>query len=776
MSSAAIASTRFAPVRTLLQANVAALSAIAGAIFAFAEGAPLAALTIPIALCGFLWTDYRQSFALNAWMANGLGFLAFAAAGSEFFGGSIEGRLLAFGHLLLYLTWILLLQKKGTPQFWWLCALSVLQVATSSVLTSDIWFGLSLMAYVLFALWTMSVFTLDRAVQRSTQIEPSSVTDRSSIAAHSSVSRNASRRDRSAGWITPRLVAGVLINGVLSILVGLTFFVFTPRVWLGGPAFLTPSTDAAVRSVTGYTEQVSVGDMGEILENHDLVFEVKFSSTEAGAGLDVNEYAARLGDDAPLFRGAVLGDYDNGRWSAIESGLKRSARRGLLRRGQRLVEQHYRLSSPAIDALFTCGSTITCLPDDRLSPFDVDHEPLGNTFRRTSGADRPSNRMEPFEYTAYALAGERRRLWEIDPQVEQQYLRMMSRLPEETRSIRDLAHSVLESSRVQDASQTEIAKQFVTLLRDSGEYKYSLDLSIDDPTIDPVADFLLNRRRGHCEYFASALVLMLRSAGIPARYVTGFKGGDVDKFTGLTQIRQLHAHAWAEAYVDGEWKVLDPTPAARDRAVNEISEASHFWTDVASRAQQMWSRGMMMSGDEQRQLFLNPLEDSTSGFFETLKTLVTTWTLPGAATTGAASTSSVIGRVVTGFAALALVAACLMWMLKRGRGTFGRRRGAAPSRSERAVPTVAFYERFRSILARSGHERGDAQTPLEFAGTVDRHLVTRGLSNGVSHLPAALTSAFYHVRYGSHVLPPGQIEELNTSLNKLERSLSNGET
>ena len=62
-------------------------------------------------------------------------------------------------------------------------------------------------------------------------------------------------------------------------------------------------------------------------------------------------------------------------------------------------------------------------------------------------------------------------------------------------------------------------------------------------------DFLVNRKKGHCEYFASALALLLRSIDIPARIVNGFKGGDWNELTQSMNVRQKHAHSWVEAYV-----------------------------------------------------------------------------------------------------------------------------------------------------------------------------------------------------------------------------------
>src|SRR5258708_33494589 len=97
-------------------------------------------------------------------------------------------------------------------------------------------------------------------------------------------------------------------------------------------------------------------------------------------------------------------------------------------------------------------------------------------------------------------------------------------------------------------------------------------MEVIDPSIDPVEDFLVSRKEGHCAYFASALALMLRSIGIPARMVNGFKGGDWNDLSNVLTVRQKHAHSWVEALV-GEvgsgdasrrtpvWVTLDPTPA-----------------------------------------------------------------------------------------------------------------------------------------------------------------------------------------------------------------------
>lgn len=78
---------------------------------------------------------------------------------------------------------------------------------------------------------------------------------------------------------------------------------------------------------------------------------------------------------------------------------------------------------------------------------------------------------------------------------------------------------------------------------------------------EPVDEFLFDTRRGFCEHYASAFVVLLRAAGIPARVVTGYQGGEINPRGGYMIVRQSDAHAWAEAVVDGQWMRFDPTAA-----------------------------------------------------------------------------------------------------------------------------------------------------------------------------------------------------------------------
>ena len=122
-------------------------------------------------------------------------------------------------------------------------------------------------------------------------------------------------------------------------------------------------------------------------------------------------------------------------------------------------------------------------------------------------------------------------------------------------SIRELAAAVMG-----EGSDAERARRAADHLRN--EYSYTLDL-MGVPSDDPLGDFLFRERAGHCELFASSLVLMLRSQGIPARLVTGYLGTEYNPLEGYHIVRNSNAHAWVEAFTsEGGWRILDPTPAA----------------------------------------------------------------------------------------------------------------------------------------------------------------------------------------------------------------------
>jgi hypothetical protein len=105
-------------------------------------------------------------------------------------------------------------------------------------------------------------------------------------------------------------------------------------------------------------------------------------------------------------------------------------------------------------------------------------------------------------------------------------------------------------------------------------FQYSLELTGERNKKAPLSHFLMQSRSGHCEYFASATVLLLRAAGIPARYARGYSVHEFSKLEKQYIVRDRHAHAWTLVYLDGVWKNFDTTPGS--------------WVDIENAAAPKW--------------------------------------------------------------------------------------------------------------------------------------------------------------------------------------------
>ncbi|NOQ36612.1 MAG: hypothetical protein GQ569_12075, partial [Methylococcaceae bacterium] len=116
-----------------------------------------------------------------------------------------------------------------------------------------------------------------------------------------------------------------------------------------------------------------------------------------------------------------------------------------------------------------------------------------------------------------------------------------------------------EKLQLQGLAPQAIANKIVHHFRKN--FYYSLYLGDETDADLALKDFILNRKAGHCEYFAVATVLLLRQAGIPARLANGYAVDEYDKEQDLYIVRRRHAHAWAIAYINGVWQAVDSTPS-----------------------------------------------------------------------------------------------------------------------------------------------------------------------------------------------------------------------
>lgn len=131
-------------------------------------------------------------------------------------------------------------------------------------------------------------------------------------------------------------------------------------------------------------------------------------------------------------------------------------------------------------------------------------------------------------------------------------------------------------------------------------FGYSLTLTRADGRARGLGDFLLTDRRGHCEYFATATVLLLRHAGVPARYATGYALQEYSALERQYVVRARHAHAWALAWIDGRWQELDTTPARWAEEESDSASPLQLLYDLASLLNYLVARWRSAPGNPER--------------------------------------------------------------------------------------------------------------------------------------------------------------------------------
>ena len=763
--------------------------------------------TIPLAIISLFLTERRRVLLLPDRLANMFGLLALVATAVEFMGENLEARLLAGAHLLVYLTWITIFQDKKPRQYWWLCALGVMQVAVASILTKQGTFGVLLMFYVIGSIWTLSVFSLHRAQQRydnarryavqtMESIEGQSTTDQSptstALEPQQSLAIGAVQQDLNGRWINFRFAGGVVSMSVIAICIGMVFFALIPRIWIGRFSLFAADRDRAIGPMTGFTEEVELGEMGEILESNERVLQVRCYDNRTGIEIDIVKYAQQRGFEEPIFRGKTMGIYENGRWNSVDPEPDDFLPdHSVLREPKKQIRQVYTLEPIGTSLIFAMHPVSTIRLQSRETHADF------HTVTSTLWRSETSPANETLKYDVYSdlptdapTDGEGRKLARIpfatirnDSRFNRKYLE----IPDGLERIREIAADTVGMDQVtRDLNDQEranllsdnprlawqVAQHLAAYLRDSGDFDYTLDAKVVDKTVDPIVDFLVNRRAGHCEYFASALALMLRAAGIPSRLVSGFKGGTINQYTKAYVVQQRHAHAWVEAYISNRWILLDPTPAAREESVQSMAAQSSSWRDVRDMISGMWSQNVVdMSLEQQRAVFYAPLQEAFKKLADSISSQGSNiFVRVGRDITSPEAWTSWRGPAMALFLLVALI--CSVWTILHITAAIKKLSKSRKQQVRAVAIRVEFFEKFLALLARHGFVRDACQTPREFCSDVQQSLNTQLAAAELKSFPSELVEQFYSVRFGQRQLATAELKVLEDQLRTLESALA----
>jgi hypothetical protein len=306
-------------------------------------------------------------------------------------------------------------------------------------------------------------------------------------------------------------------------------------------------------------------------------------------------------------------------------------------------------------------------------------------------------------------------------------------LPRTDPRIRELAENIVRGE-ASPAGQADVLENYLRT-----HYGYTLELPPVEPE-DPLAFFLFHRKKGHCEYFASAMAVMLRMLQIPSRVVTGFQSGVYNPISGSQLIRTSDAHSWVEAWIpDRGWATYDPTPPDLDPAGLSAWTRLSFYADAVDVFWQDW----VLNYNLDRQLQL------ASRVGESGRHLG--WDWAGGPRWWSARTRSGLrdfGFVLLGAIALAALG---KFLGKDGwRWWTTRQRMLKVQRGEgQASDATLLYRRMLKALRRRGIEKPAWLTPCEFARVLQEP--------ELALLVEDFTSAYNELRFGRNSEAAGRI-------------------
>jgi transglutaminase-like putative cysteine protease len=565
-------------------------------------------------------------------------------------------------HLVFFLAVMKILTAKTNRDYLYTAAIAFVEILAAALLSIEIDFFLFLALYLLFAIAALTSGEIRRS------------TDQAAATARSGLKRFSARLALHSALIT---------LGILSLTAGLFF--------------LLPRTAEAAFSrlishrfyLPGFSSEVTLGEFGEIKAASRPVMHIRIFSSETPGGLK--------------WRGRALAEFDGKRWSEpgranqavpVENGhadLEPSAGR----RPGRHINYHVDLDAFGTDALFFAG--VPEMVDLRYSllwrtaagSYRIGYQsPRGVHYDAYSRLEDPPE-TSPAPYPAPILPLRARsdylQLPPLDP-----------RIPELARAMTAGAATDLERARAIER-------------RLRADYGYTLELP-DHEVADPLAYFLFTRKQGHCEYFASAMTVMLRTAGIPARLATGFQSGVYNPITDFWLVRASDAHAWVEAWIPGRgWTTFDPTPPDPNRRSFALLTKLGLYLDAAGTFWQEW----VVSYDISRQGTLaDRLEQGARSmgirWFDSLSGLNWNWHLRAAAWFRRYGAGIPIGLALG--VAIWVLGPRLVRLLRIRSRVERVRRGQAT-----VGDATLLYERMLDLLKRRGYQKPAWFTPTEFA-------------------------------------------------------------
>ena len=641
---------------------------------------------------------------------------------------SLYAALLSSIHLILFATLVRLYSARSNRDYAFLAVLAVASMLVSAILTVETGFLIALAIFLVLSVSTFVALEIRRSSvgADSPPFEPDSLMAR--------------RLNRALG-LTSLVVAG----GVLA--AGIVIFFIIPRFTVGylGSLSLQPGL------LTGFGDNVALGQIGEIKKNTAVVMRIRIDGDPTRAA-DMH------------WRGIVLTNFDGHNWSTPPQGqtvIEPNATGEYYFGAPPRVGDHFNpllytvLMEPiATDAIFIAPPLETLrgkFGADSIRPGGQPNR--GYLFMDHTGSFfNPSHNNSKIRYqgTARLPLITPADLRKASPDYPEEILNTYLQVPRLDPRVRKLAQDVTAHSTNDYDKAANIQRYLIA------NYAYTLNLTAAGK--DPLAYFLFTRRAGHCEYFATAMTLMLRSIGIPARYATGFLPGEYNDVGGDYIIRGSDAHAWVEVYFSGYgWMTFDPTPSGNETR-GFFSRFGLYW-DWFQLSWNEWvinydfshqltlgrnARDSTRTWNERAHAFYHQEQEKILQGILALdrRTEASPYFLPGVLVCLVALLFALRGRSMIRYA-------IARWCLRARRG------GDLTA----SLASLEYTEMLR-LLEKRGWKKSPSQTPLEFASAIP----ARDLSAPI----AQLTDLYQSARFGNH---PAPIEQMSSLLRSIRESL-----
>ena len=768
------------------------------------------------AVGGFVLTDLLKWFRIEGWLANVVSIAILILAMKDFFYVDSSGKLIAVSNLLVYLQGVLMFQVKTPRLNWQILVLSLLQVVITTIFSVGFSNSYLLLFYFIatgLAMVFQTIYTERVDVERRNK---SVIPKMKAVSSRSAAAPLSAAFSSSTAFTTPltlfddsgyrqktllRVVGRLFYWMIASLMFTLVLFLMAPRT--SKPLFQPISYKV---SATGFNNEVNLNETGVIRGTNNIIFTAKVTDAESDSPV-------RLGN-MPYFRSMALSTLtiEDGQtnWRApydrVDDSFYRSLpnpRRSISGREVKQVITVEQTTNPMIYGITpvysssnTAGNIEFCGEISAHVRARADGEVTMAPFKYELSTFVDDRNFTLWGWPHYSVNGRDRNAPISENSLTHQWLTEIDR--ERYPVLVAEADRLAAENDAEEGSLLDLVDKFNDYFS-GNRFKYTLDYRKvpRDTTIDSVEDFFANHRAGHCEMYASALTLMLRSQKIPARLVVGFMAKDYNELTDSYTVRGKHAHAWVEAYfhpldcsqdmfaqgiagLAGSWVTADPNPIAT------LAGSGEMTSDPIELARTVWQDMVLgLEGSEERRRSVN-----TFFLHSYLQKIFAKGNNSVSSVKSLATNSRVQGLVAGLLAILFFVRVYIKSSrIKEARkrknleqvGIFRRLVASAVGLISSDLEqwmlqgnerNTQFYDRLTAILQADSLERADNQTQREFAELSLLHYRKHDQIHLIERVIRNTTRQFYEVRFGERVLTQNETEELERDLQSLKMTLS----